>query len=1235
MRTTQLIKRNLSYYWRTNLAVVFGVATAVAVLAGALLVGDSVRASLRDLVVQRLGNTDYVIAAPGFFREQLAADIQSHEHFATGGLAVACPLIALDGTITHEASKRVGSGIRVYGVDERFWKFHRRADASPRGHQILVSESLARELGIRGGDSLLLRIEKPSEIPIESLHSRKEDLGSTLRLMVRETLAADQLGEFSVQPQQSAVRAVFVPLALLQKTIDQERKVNLILVSETSHPASDPAKQIAKTVLLNSILKERTSLEDFGIKLRTLSEQRSIALEHDSKMINDSLANVAIQTGVGLSLRPEQVFSYLANSIRSGERSIPYSLVTALDQDSLERLRRGNEEPAGRRDTQTRGRGDAETRRSPDTETGTQRGSHKENIPASPRPRVPVSSPPVPPSEQPPMVLNEWAARDLGVKVGDAISLEYYLWHEGGHLETKTAQFRLAWVVPIKGLAADRDLVPAYPGISGSESLADWDPPFPVDLKRVRKQDEDYWKQYRTTPKAFIPLGVGQTLWQSRFGKLTSLRFTPSGDLPVETALAAYQQKLRAALHPTAMGFSVIPARAQGLEASRGATDFGEYFLYFSFFLVISALLLTALFFKLGVEQRLREIGVLQAVGFPAAKIRALFLAEGLSLAIIGSVIGLASALAYGQLMMLGLRTWWVDAVGTTMLRLHVSPLSLFIGAAGGVLASLICIVWTLRQVGRSSTRSLLTGAMGRNTETPGHGEAKILGRGDTETRRHGDAETLGHANGEERENENIPMSPRPRVSASSALFSSLRVALLLTAIGLLLLLAAALHLVGQVAGFFGGGVALLVAFLCYQSAWLRHDGGRPIAGKGWWPVSRLGFRNATSHAGRSVLCIALIASAAFIIVAVDSFRHRGNTELTRDAHSGNGGFPLLAQSLLPLVHDPNTRDGREALNLTTDDAVSPLAGVTFTRFRVRPGDDASCLNLYQPRNPKIIAPTADFIAENRFVFQNSLASTSDEKKNPWLLLNREFADNAVPVIADANSLTYVLHLKLGDDLVLQQGDRTVRLRLVGALADSVFQSELVMAEKNFLRLFPEQEGYRFFLIDTPRSLSSGQTTAVAAALEDRLSDYGFDVQATSERLANFHRVENTYLSTFQMLGGFGLLLGTLGMATVLLRNVLERRRELALLRAVGYNSSHFTLMVVAENALLLLCGLVTGTICALLAIAPVFFSRHAELPSFSLGLLLLAVLISGLSASIIATWAALRSPLLPALRAE
>jgi ABC-type antimicrobial peptide transport system permease subunit len=336
---------------------------------------------------------------------------------------------------------------------------------------------------------------------------------------------------------------------------------------------------------------------------------------------------------------------------------------------------------------------------------------------------------------------------------------------------------------------------------------------------------------------------------------------------------------------------------------------------------------------------------------------------------------------------------------------------------------------------------------------------------------------------------------------------------------------------------------------------------------------------------------------------------------------------------VLPLVHDPNSAAGREALNLLNEHDTNALTGVTTARFRLKPGDDTSCLNLYQPQNPRIIAPVDDFIREGRFRFQNSVATTNEEQDNPWLLLHKKFPDGAIPVIADANSLQYVLHLKVGDDLILEQGSVPVRLRVAGALADSIFQSELIISEDNFVRLFPEQQGYRFFLIDTRDP--GGNPQEVANLLEERLSDFGFDATSAAERLANFHRVENTYLSTFQILGGLGLILGTIGMAAVLLRNVFERRRELALLQAIGYNSSHFTLMVVAENALLVIAGLITGVGCALVAITPALLERGGRIANTSLVLLLIAVLVCGLIASLIATLAVLRSPLLPALRME
>jgi hypothetical protein len=84
--------------------------------------------------------------------------------------------------------------------------------------------------------------------------------------------------------------------------------------------------------------------------------------------------------------------------------------------------------------------------------------------------------------------------------------------------------------------------------------------------------------------------------------------------------------------------------------------------------------------------------------------------------------------------------------------------------------------------------------------------------------------------------------------------------------------------------------------------------------------------------------------------------------------------------------------------------------------------------------------------------------------------------------------LTYVLHLKVGEEMVLSSGDGTaLRLLVVGALADSVLQGELIMSEENFIRNFPKEDGFRFFLIDVPR----GKEGVVGTFLEDRLSDYG------------------------------------------------------------------------------------------------------------------------------------------------
>ena len=1141
MSLLALIRRNVTHYWRTNLAVVAGVAVAVAVLAGALLVGASVRSSLRALALERLGAVDRVVTSARFVPESFAADLLAAGAM-DGQFETSAPLVAVEGFVTHQASGRRASGVQVYGVDERFWTFHGlEPEAFTLGRNAaFVSGGLAGELEAAPEDALLVRVEKPSAVPLSSLHGRRDDVGRTLRLGIDRVLDAAELGEFSFRPQQGLARSVFMPLERLQGELEQNGRVNTLLLGQSAAAGADEgigtAEDAARQAAAEAAVRAEATLADLGLRVRSIPVHDTVAVESAAGLLTDETVAAVEEAASDLGLRAEPLLSYLANQIRSGDRITPYSVITARDLSVV-------------------GEGD---------------------VPSDPGGPAPV-------------ILNQWAADDLSVGLGDRLTVEYYLWADEGRLTTHEAEVQVAGVVPIDGAADDPDLTPDYPGITEATNVIDWDPPFPVDLDLIRPVDETYWDDHRTTPKAFIPLAAGQRMWASRWGQVTSVRLYAAPGEDIAATRDRFAAALLESLDPLALGFVVYPARSLALEASAGVTDFGLYFIYFSFFLVVSALLLASLFFRLGVEQRLRELGLLRATGFPAPAIRRVFLTEAGILSAIGSALGIIGAVLYAELIMLGLRTWWVDAVGTTRLALDVPPAMLGAGAAGGILAALGSIGWTLRALAPASPRSLLTGAV---------------------------AEVTGI--------EEVAARARPDGSRAR------RIGGALIGVGVVLVGAASAGAIGATGGFFGGGLTLLAALLVLAWAGLNRRPDRPAEDA--WSVSRVGFRNASYRPGRSVLCIALIAFAAFIIVAVDAFRREGGGDVL-DRSSGTGGYTLLADTLLPVVHDPTTSEGQDELFIGDLFAEGEaLAGVTLARFRLRPGEDASCLNLYQAKDPRVLAPSAAFVAEGRFGFGATAAETPEEEANPWLLLDREFEDGAIPAMADATSLAYALHLSIGDDFVLNRDtDRPITLRIVGALSDSIFQRELLIGERHFERVFPDYDGYRFFLIDAPPE----RTAAVSAALEDRLADFGFDVVSAAERLAAFHRVENTYLATFQTLGGLGLILGTFGLGAVLLRNVLERRRELALMRAVGYNAGHLSLMVLAENAFLLFAGLAIGAGCAVIAIAPAWLERGGGVPLLSLGGLLFVVVATGLAASLAATFAAVRSPLLGALRAE
>jgi len=1190
MSMTRLILASLAHHWRMNTAVALGVAVAVAVLIGALLVGDSMRGSLRKLALDRLGRIDHVLVADRFFREQLADELAISDGF-TDQFGEAVPVILLRGTLTNPADPQQpirANRVNLIGCDERFWQLGnaevdridrdvallgkpavapRQLSKLPHGRRIVLNRPLAEQLGVDVDDAVTVRLARVGTIPAESPLGRPPQAIQSLRLRVGAIVEPQGLGAFGLNPSQQSPHNAYIALDTLQQRLDRPSQVNAILVAgrQTDDVPTRDAQQRLQAML-------RPRLSDYG--LRVTRWPRGFFTLSTDRMLFSRSAEAAVEEALK-EIRPDRplqpALTYLANTIACGRREIPYSTITAVDLSVRP--------PLG--------------------------------------PLLDTDGKPVGPLGDNEIVLNGWAAEDLHAQLGDTIRVSYFEPESlHGQVRQRTTPFKLAAIVPLAGAAADRGFLPRVPGVTDRMTIDDWDPPFPFDAERIRQKDEDYWQRYRGTPKAFVSLGTGRRLWVGRFGRTTTIRVadTPVGTVPFLPARRSFTQPVDVAaakrgLSPSVlsapldkpavaplgaaladrlpaheMGFVFRPIKRQSLAASAGTTSFNLLFLGFSFFIIVSAVLLVVLLFRLGVERRAKQIGMLLAVGWPPRRIARWLAAEGAVVALLGSVLGIGLGIGYAALMLLGLQTWWLAAIVTPFLRLHASGASLAVGPAVGFAVSLAVIALSVRRVGRASPRRLMAG---RSAEPPP----------DRPPRRH-------------------------RLGPLGLVF------IVLVSAAALTVLSARLGDEFQAGAFFGIGALVLVG-LVTGVGWQLATGNRAAAiraGRG--NLLRLAVLGAARHPSRSTLSVALVAAACFLIVSVSAFRVDPR-DLRAGRDSPTGRFTLVGRSDLPIYENLAAAEGRRALGFPERDD-QQLSDCTIISFRVKPGDDASCLNLYQPRQPRLLGVPEAMITRGGFAWAAAV-----DQEHPWrALVEKEPSDGPVPMVLERDTATYSLHLKggLGATYAIDDDSgRPVPLQVVGQLRGSPFQGDLLISEKELLGLFPEVTGYRFFLIECPVE----QIAEVRAALERTLGDYGFAAVPMTDYLAGFLAVPNTYLSTFQSLGGLGLLLGTFGLAVVQFRNVIERRHELALLRAVGLGRRQIAWLVMAENGLLLVAGLVCGVLAATVAVLPHLLSGDASIPWASLGSTLALILLIGLAAGLLAVRAAVAAPILEALREE
>lgn len=1151
MTLWRLIRRSLRFHARSHLGVVLGAAVGSAALIGALIVGDSVRESLREQALLRLGWIDSAMAPTDrFFTQSLAEKLNPPDRNQQPGAHVVA-LLKLPGTAARQDGSARANLVNVLGVPGHFWR-----------SRLDTNETIT--------PSGLTDIPKGKVVLNEALAAQlRARPGDPVMLRIHKPSALSR--DMPITPQSDAsialrleVHAIVTAVHLGNFSLQAGASPPLNAFMNDTELAERAGLGGKANVLVGGSTGSSSAVSrsvDFTHELQSLlSRANSLAdLELNLRWLTNSRQLELHSTRIFLDpplaqaarfTNSRPILTYLVNQLRAGERMAPYSMVTAAGSPWT---------PSDMREDE--------------------------------------------------VIINQWLADDLQLKPGDPLDLAYFLAESGAQLVERTNRFRIRAVVPLSGIYDDRTLMPEFPGVAKAESTHDWDAGFPL-VHKIRDQDEKYWKDRRGTPKAFVTLTAGQSMWGNRFGNLTAIRHP----LPPGEDAAAFRTNLERSLllniKPAEVGLRFEPVRAQALAAATQGQDFGELFIGFSFFLIGAALILMGLLFQFGIEQRAAEIGTLLALGWTPRRVRRLFLLEGMALALAGGALGAIGGMYYARALLHGLTTVWRDAVGTSALTYHATAQTLLIGFASAVIVSALTVWLVLRKLGRRPARELLSGELQSpkfKARSWGRVVALIAG-----------ALTAGL----------VGWAVWAKETSNPGIFFSAGALCLIAALG------AAAWWLGRLHGLGNGpgvppvftGVSPVKSHLEIRGETPQDTGGTPAP----LTLPSLGLRGTARRRTRSLATIALLACGSFLIASIGINRLDANLHAEKRS-SGTGGFALIGESTLPIVKDLNTREGREALGL--DEKI--LQGVSFVPFRVRNGDDASCLNLNRAQTPRLLGVKPKFLHE-RFTFAH-IPEGLVKVYGGWFALERFHhsmpldADEA-PTIADNASIQWALHKKIGDTLEFtgERGDKFNAL-LVGGLANSILQGSLIIDEAEFLKRFPGESGYRMFLIDCP----SNALPKVSAELSRALQDYGFEVTPAARRLAQFNAVQNTYLNTFQLLGGLGLLLGSAGLGVVVLRNVLERRGEFALLLAVGFERGAVQRLVLAEHAALLVLGLGAGLVSALVSVLPTVLAPTAEFPPGSLVPLLGAVFAVGLMATWLATRWALRGNLLTGLRNE
>ncbi|MDA1202420.1 MAG: hypothetical protein O3C39_12135, partial [Planctomycetota bacterium] len=637
-------------WWPQILSLAAACGVVATTISGALSVGRAMQDGLRTLAVERLGRIDAAVVGETFF----TAGFCRRLHEEAAGSPRLVPAIVMPAVVD-----RPGGGsarVTLLACDDPAALGFTPAPPPLAPGGLLANAALAEAIGLTGDEEVILRLPTTSSVPSDSPLGRRTGESSGRRLAVTAIVPPRGIGQFSLRPAQATSPTAVTSLAEARRILRNDDAANCLFA--VGKPTTGDAA---------AWLRERLvpGPADYGLALEEASEApASLRLTSSRLILPPAVDEAAAEILAPLGGRPTLIV--LANAIEPlGRRgsgnaaaSIPYSTVLGIEATSL---------PVG------------------------------DLVDAAGRLL------PVPADGE--IIIDHWMADDLAaqgqpVAIGDRLRLSGFepeTTH--GRVVETTCDLTITGIAAMTGAATARGVVPTVEGITDEDSIADWDPPFPFDAARVRStpphdEDDQYWKDYGPTPKAFVSLATARRMAASRFGATTAW-LIPRASLADPRATA---DQIAAAIDPAALGLRVMALRTDAVKAAQGSTPFGSLFLALSSFVVGAGLLLAWLLFSLLVAARGRDLGILSAVGFPPRRLAALLVTVGGIAVALGTAAGvlLGPLWANALLAMLG-RAWTAGVEAGAARAFTATGPALAPLAAGGLAAitvSLTAIAW-------------------------------------------------------------------------------------------------------------------------------------------------------------------------------------------------------------------------------------------------------------------------------------------------------------------------------------------------------------------------------------------------------------------------------------------------------------------------------------------------------------------------------------------------------------